>query len=183
MEDLKNESNKQFNIILAVSALAFAFLVWLIYFKAPTQVNDQGAIVMVMLLPKINAFLNGLCTIALIVGYIFIKNGNKSAHIKSMMMAFVFSSLFLIGYILYHTFHGETKFIAQGTIRPIYFFILISHIILSAATLPMALMTFYLGIKSKFERHKKWARWTFPIWLYVSITGVVIFAFLEFLNK
>ncbi|MGK0367955.1 MAG: putative membrane protein, partial [Thermoproteota archaeon] len=106
MEDLKNESNKQFNIILAVSALAFAFLVWLIYFKAPTQVNDQGAIVMVMLLPKINAFLNGLCTIALIVGYIFIKNGNKSAHIKSMMMAFVFSSLFLIGYILYHTFHG-----------------------------------------------------------------------------
>ena len=99
-----------------------------------------------------------------------------------MFSATFTSALFLVSYITYHHFHGDTKFVAVGTIRPIYFGILISHILLSAIQVPLILSTLYLALTRKFVKHKKIARITFPIWLYVSVTGVVIFIMLSQFN-
>jgi len=168
-------------LIIPVSVLALSFLIWLIYIKQGTQYSPTST--WIFALPAVNASLNFLSASFMVLGLVAIKNGKRLTHQRWMTSAFVASSLFLVGYILYHFFHGETKFIAQGPIRYIYFFILISHIVLSAVALPMILRTFYLGWSQKWERHKKLARWTFPIWFYVSVTGVIIFFFLKFLNK
>lgn len=169
---------KEISIVFVVSFLAIAFLVWLIYVKPQTD-HGLGWIKHVAI---VNAAFNFLSATFLIKGYRHIKKGQRKQHIQSMMTAFVFSSLFLVGYIIYHHFHGETKFLAQGLIRPIYFFILISHILLSVPTLPMVLTTFTLGLRQRYEIHKKWARWTFPLWLYVSVTGVLVTVILKIFN-
>lgn len=165
--------------ILGVTALALSFLFWLIYFRDPITTSDMG---FVKLLPVVNAFLNLLAAFFLIRGYFQIKGQKKIAHEKSMKLAFLCSALFLVSYIIYHFFHGDTKFLGQGFIRPIYFFILISHILLSVIALPMVLMTFFLALKKRWVAHKKIAKWTFPIWLYVSVTGVLIFLLLKIFN-
>jgi putative membrane protein len=96
-----------------------------------------------------------------------------------MLAALLFSALFLISYIVYHTFHGDSKFLGEGWIRPVYFFVLISHIALSGICLPMILVTVSLSLLKHFPIHKRWARWTFPIWAYVSVTGVAIYLMLK----
>ena len=96
-----------------------------------------------------------------------------------MLGALVCSTLFLISYVVYHNFHGDTKFTGQGLVRPIYFFILISHIVLSAVVVPMILTSLYLALAGRLATHKRVSRYTFPIWLYVSVTGVLIFAMLK----
>ena len=133
-------------------------------------------------LPALNALLNSLTTIFLISGIVFIKNNMAKWHIRSMLLATLTSAVFLISYITYHHFHGDTKFLAQGAVRTIYFIILISHILLSAVQVPLILSTLYLGLTKKYEKHRKVAKITFPIWLYVSITGVLIFVFLKWFN-
>ena len=134
------------------------------------------------LLPSLNAGLNFLSAFCLILGVSAIKKGLQDTHKRYMLSAFAASTLFLIGYLIYHTFHGDTLFTGQGFIRPIYFFILISHIILTIAALPMILTTFFLALIQNFEFHKKLARWTFPIWLYISVTGVLIYFMLRIYN-
>jgi putative membrane protein len=99
-----------------------------------------------------------------------------------MYAATITSALFLLGYISYHHFHGDTKFIATGAIRPLYFGVLISHILLSATQVPLILSTLYFALTQQFVKHKKTAKITFPIWLYVSVTGVIIFIFLKYFN-
>jgi putative membrane protein len=99
-----------------------------------------------------------------------------------MVSALVLSALFLISYLTYHHFQGDTRFLATGLIRPIYFFILISHIILSVAVLPMVLITVFHALRGRFSNHKKIARYTFPVWLYVSVTGVLVFLMLNVFN-
>ena len=165
-----------FSIIGLVSGIAIIFLFWLIYFMNPIKVDSTN---LVKALPYLNAFLNSCSAVFLVLGVRFIKKGQREKHIKYMITSFLFSATFLISYITYHTLHGDTKFLATGAIRPIYFFILISHIVLSIGALPMVLSTFYLGWQKKWETHKKLAKWTYPIWLYVSVTGVLVVAILK----
>ena len=168
------------SIIFLVSALALSGLVWVIYFgpKDSTGYSKE----FVEFLPVLNASLNSLASVFLVVGYIFIKKKNEIMHRNMMISAFVASSLFLISYLVYHYAHGDTKFINVGFIKYSYFFILISHIILSGLVLPLIFTTFYYILTNNRVKHKKFARITFPLWLYVSVTGVLVFFYLRFFN-
>lgn len=162
-------------VIFAVSAAAILFLLWLLYVhQAPA-----GFATRLMFLPALNAVLNGLSALSLCIGFYFIRRRDIPAHRASMMAAFLFSSLFLVSYITNHALHGDTLFPHIGTIRTIYLIILSSHILLSIIALPMVLITFFLSLTGRFPQHKRIARFTFPIWLYVSVTGVVVFALLS----
>jgi putative membrane protein len=173
-----NSEKKVYSIIIAASLLVMAFLVWLIYFK-PSVESD---LTFINLLPILNAFFNILTSMFLVMGFKFVKNGKIELHKKMMFAATVSSACFLISYIAYHYFHGDSKFLGTGTLRLVYFFILITHITLSAIQVPLILSTLYLGLASKTAQHRKLARFTFPIWLYVSVTGVLIFVFLRWFN-
>jgi putative membrane protein len=129
-------------------------------------------------LPWLNAILNGSTAVLLVIGYILIRRRQINRHRTVMITAFALSSLFLVSYVILHTVAGSTKFLGQGWIRPLYFIILISHIILSAAVLPLALTTLYQGWVRSFRQHRRIARWTYPIWLYTSISGVVVYLIL-----
>jgi putative membrane protein len=157
--------------ISVVSALALGALFYLIYGRESTG-EYAGSVVF---LPAVNAACNAITTILIVLGLRAIRRGDREGHRRHMLAAFATSTLFLIGYIVYHSVHGDTKFPGQGWVRPAYFFVLISHIVLSMIALPMVLGTFWLGLTRRFERHRKLARWTYPVWLYVSVTGVVIF--------
>lgn len=135
------------------------------------------------LLPSLNAGLNATSAFLLVLGVIFIRQGAWTGHALCMCSAMVTSTLFLVSYLTYHFFHGSTPFTGTGWIRPVYFGILISHTLLAAAVLPLAWTSLILALRSRFERHVKWARVTFPIWLYVSVTGVVIYWMLYRLGK
>lgn len=136
---------------------------------------DNGII---HLLPHFQAFCNSASTTLLLCGGYFISKKDKETHKKCMAGAFLASTLFLISYLTYHSVAGGLKFGGQGTVRGIYFFILGTHTILAAVALPMILVTFYRALKENFEKHKKIAPWTLGVWLYVSVTGVVIYAML-----
>ena len=127
-------------------------------------------------LPAVNATLNGLSAIFLTLGFIFIKRGNKIAHRNCMVAALTSSTVFLACYLTYHfTVKTVTHFVNPEWFRPVYLTILISHTILAVAILPLIAMTLTRAVKQNFERHKKIARWTWPLWMYVSVTGVVIY--------
>ncbi len=129
-------------------------------------------------LPAVNASLNAVCTGLLVAGYIFIRSGNKRAHIACMALALVTSALFLTSYLIYHANAGSVKFTHEGFIRPVYYAILLSHILLAMVIVPLVLATVVPALRRRFEFHKKLARWTLPLWLYVSVTGVLIYAML-----
>jgi uncharacterized membrane protein YozB (DUF420 family) len=129
-------------------------------------------------LPHLNAFLNSTSAIFLIVGYLFIKFGRIEAHRNCQVTAVVTSTLFLISYLTYHYYHGETAFPGHGIVRPIYFTILITHVILAIVIVPMVLITLYRATRADFTRHRRIARWTLPLWLYVSVTGVIVYLML-----
>ncbi len=126
-------------------------------------------------LPHLNALLNGSCALLLAAGYLSIRGGRIQLHRYLMGSAFLVSVLFLISYLTYHFIHGATRFQGTGVIRLVYFFILITHTILAALIVPLILRTLYLALRNRFADHKKIARWTFPLWLYVSVTGVVVY--------
>lgn len=135
-------------------------------------------------LPTVNAGLNSLATVLLIVGFVLIKRGRRDAHKKVMLTAFATSILFLGFYLGYHfalkhyTGASSQPFLGQGAIKPVYFTILITHVILAAAVPVLALITIYRGLKAQWEKHRRIAKVTFPIWLYVSVTGVIIYLML-----
>lgn len=129
-------------------------------------------------LPALNATLNGLAAVFLVVAYVLIRNGQRDLHKRFMLAALTTSALFLVSYVIYHYNAGSKPFEGQGAIRYVYFAILISHVVLAALILPLALVTTARGLRSQFDRHVKVARWTFPLWLYVSVTGVVIYVML-----
>jgi uncharacterized membrane protein YozB (DUF420 family) len=126
-------------------------------------------------LPSVNATLNALSAILLIAGYTFIRSRNVKAHKTCMLAAFASSILFLISYLVYHYQVGSVPFKGQGGIRLVYFTILLTHTILATAVVPLALVTLFRAFKERFDRHRSIARWAFPIWLYVSVTGVVVY--------
>jgi len=166
---------KAIGLIVLISILAFIFLIWLIYYKEITPTTSAW----VAQLPALNALLNTTSTILILLGFRAIKRRDFIKHMKLMLTAFITSSLFLISYLVYHNFTGHTPFPGEGWIRPVYFFILITHIILSAFVVPLVLTSFYLAYSGKFKTHRKVSKWTFPVWLYVSVTGVVIFFMLN----
>lgn len=130
------------------------------------------------MLPAVNATLNAIAALCLSVGWFFIRRRDMRRHRAAMLSAFVMSSLFLVSYLVYHANVGSVPFQGQGAIRYVYFAILITHIILAALILPLALITLSRALSQKFDRHRAIARWTLPIWLYVSVTGVVIYVML-----
>ena len=126
-------------------------------------------------LPLVNATLNGIATVLLVTGYVFIRRGQRDAHRRAMLAAFSTSVLFLISYVVYHAQAGSRPFTGQGPIRTVYFTILISHIVLAALTPLLAGLTLWRGLQGRFDRHVRLARWTLPIWLYVSVTGIAVY--------
>jgi putative membrane protein len=168
-------------VILTIGSLsltAVLFLLWLIYGReAPAGRPDTGAF-----LPGLNATMNALGACCLGLGYWGIRKGNLKLHIGSMITATAFSALFLVGYIVHHSIHGDTPFLAQGAIRQVYFATLISHIAVTIAALPMILIVLYLALTRRFSVHRRWARWTLPLWFYASVTGVAIFGLLRAFN-
>ena len=161
--------------ILPLSAAIAGFLVWLIYLKT----TRAPAPPWIGALPAANALFNSCSAVALAAGWFSIKRGNRVAHARCMLTAVAFSALFLVSYVVYHNFHGDTRFPGQGLIRPVYFFILISHIGLSIVALPMILSTLFYAATRRFDSHRGIARFTLPVWFYVSVTGVVVFALLR----
>ncbi len=133
---------------------------------------------MIGLLPSLNAVLNSSSALLLVIGHRYIKKGITRQHRRYMISAFAVSLLFLCSYLVYHAFHGTTRFSGEGWIRPVYFAILISHTILAAVTAPLAIVTLRYGLKDNKNKHKRIAKITYPIWLYVSVTGVVIYLML-----
>jgi putative membrane protein len=160
--------------ILVVSAAASAFLFWLIYVHPAAASSTQYAF-----LPALNALLNGLSATALLIGYTFIRAHRIKAHRASMITAFAFSTLFLLSYIAHHALHGDVRYPAHAALRSVYLPLLASHIILAVVALPLVLVTFFFSLSGRIPQHRKIARWTFPIWLYVSVTGVVTYMMLR----
>jgi putative membrane protein len=161
-----------FRIIMAVSV--FVFLLVFILNKKILPVPETIPS-FVYSLPKLNAFINGTCSILLLLSLYMIKQKNIEAHKKINILTFILSSLFLVFYITYHWLGQETSFPAGNPLRPTYLVILISHIILAVAVLPLILLSFHNGLQMQVEKHKKLVRWAFPIWLYVTVTGVIVY--------
>src|SRR5215472_13940673 len=161
--------------ILLISVGAIVFLLWLIYIHP--AIDESGE--RYAFLPGLNALLNGLSAAALTAGFIFIRARKINAHWRAMTTAFVFSTLFLVGYILHHALHGDVRYPVHAALRSVYLPLLASHIILATVALPLVLVTFFFSLSGRIPQHRKVARWTFPIWLYVSVTGVVTYVMLR----
>jgi len=129
-------------------------------------------------LPAVNASLNALSGLLLLTGYVMIRTRRIQQHRRCMIAAFITSSVFLVSYIVYHAQVGSVPFTRQGFVRPMYFAILVTHVTLAAAVVPLALVTLTRGLKGQYPQHIRIARWTFPIWLYVSVTGVLVYVLL-----
>jgi putative membrane protein len=168
---LKRNDRPAYAIIAVLSVVVFAVVVMLGEFKLANL--DLGFDPHIF--AKINAFINSIVSILLIYGLVLVKQKKFVQHRNTMLTAFGFSSLFLVSYILHHLFTVDTHFGGQGAIRFFYFPLLITHIFLAATILPFILLTTYRGLTSDFAKHKKIARITYPIWLYVSISGVVVY--------
>ncbi len=154
-----------------VSALVVAAVGFLLLGRTP-QIGDVHD---VSVLPVVNAFLNGTSAALLTAGYFFIRQRKVTAHMTCMLTAFGVSSLFLVSYVVYHYQAGSRAFGGQGWIRGVYYPLLISHIGLAALIVPFALTTIYRAWRGQFGRHMRIARWTLPLWLYVSVTGVIVY--------
>jgi len=161
--------------ILVISAAATLFLFWLIYIHPAADTSGAHY----AFLPALNAVFNGLAAISLLIGYTFIRARRIAAHRASMITAFVFSTLFLVSYILHHALHGDVRYPLHAAYRSIYLPLLASHIVLATVALPMVLVTFFFSLSGRIPQHRRIARWTFPLWLYVSVTGVITFVMLR----
>lgn len=129
-------------------------------------------------LPAVNATLNAASGVLLAIGYFLIRRRRIEQHRRVMVAAFTTSTLFLVCYVIYHLQVGSVPFTREGLVRPIYFAILITHVVLAAAVLPLALVTLSRGLQARYPRHRAIARWTLPLWLYVSVTGVLVYVLL-----
>lgn len=161
-----------FRLIMAISVVVFVAVVVLNKKILPIPETVPSFIYS---FPKINAFINGTCSVLLLLSLYNIKQKNIEVHKKLNVLTFILSALFLVLYITYHWLAHETSYPADNPLRPLYFTILISHIILAALVLPLILLSFHKGLQMQVEKHRKLVRWSFPIWLYVTISGVVVY--------
>jgi len=132
-------------------------------------------------LPHLNASLNALSFLLLLSGFYFIRRRRVAAHRACMTAALAVSGLFLVSYVVYHYNYGSVRFAGQGAVRPVYFLILITHVVLAAAIVPLVVVTVRRAVRGDYERHRRVARWTYPLWLYVSVTGVLVYVMLYWL--
>lgn len=160
-----------FNAVL--STVAVAFIAFILLRSHSASGPDLS------FLPAVNACFNALSAVCLVAGYVAIRQRKIGVHRLLMVGAFACSSLFLVGYLSYHSVHGDTKFAGVGPIRLFYFALLVSHVLLSLSVVPLALTSFYFAFTRSFPRHRRLNRVFLPIWLYVSVTGVVIFFMLR----
>lgn len=172
------KDNKVISLGISLGSIISLFLVWFIYFKTEVTVRPDW----LTHIPLANAVCNALSAFNLVYAVMAIKKGMKTVHIRHIAIAMFFSAVFLVGYLVFHHYIGDTKFTGTGAIRPIYFFILITHIILSIVVVPLIIITVTFALTQAHDKHKKFAKWTFPIWLYVSVTGVLIFILLKAFN-
>lgn len=174
-EALSRADTRFFVFNAVVSAAALALLAYLLLWHG----GMTGTDVDLRFMPAVNAGMNALCATLLTAGWIAIRRGNKTLHKYLMVAGFAASALFLVGYLAYHAVHGDTKFAGEGLIRGIYLSILASHVLLSMPVVPAALTLFYFAFRGSFQRHKKVGRVALPVWIYVSVTGVVVFFMLR----
>jgi putative membrane protein len=157
-----------------VSVAALSLLGWLLL------IRHGGAVgVDLRFMPAVNACLNALSASLLVAGWVAIKRGARRLHQYLMVSTFASSALFLVGYLAYHYVHGDTKYAGDGAMRTVYLGVLASHVLLSAPVVPLALVAFYFAWRQDFRRHRKVTRWLAPIWLYVSVTGVLVYFLLR----
>lgn len=165
-----SESPKTLAVVMALSLTVFAAVAATLYWVPATPSNVGPTPLATM-----NACLNGLAGIGLVLGYVYVRQGKLRAHRMAMLFAFGASSLFLVTYLLHHAQVGSVPFQQQGFIRKVYFALLVPHIVLAAAVVPLALLTIYRGWTNRVERHRAIARITLPIWLFVSLSGVLVY--------
>lgn len=169
---LKAVSEKSLSLVIYSLAIVVVSLVaFLIYFPKMLAFGNLD----VSYLPRLNAFINATCSVLLVTGYIFIRQRNFAAHKVMMLSTFALSCIFLLSYVTYHANAPSTRFGGEGLVKTIYFLVLVSHIILAAIIVPLALFTIVRSWRGEFEKHKRIARWTLPIWLYVTLTGVIVY--------
>src|SRR5580693_6151078 len=166
---------KATGLVLAASAVALLVLVGVIYGHGRAAAVPAW----VSWLPAVNALLNATSAVFLVLAYRAIRRRDVVTHSRRVLTSLGASALFLVSYIVYHSVHGDTPFGGSGLLRPVYFFILITHVVLSAVALPLVFLSLFFSLSGRFPRHKKIARYTFPVWLYVSVTGVLVFALLR----
>lgn len=159
-----------FKIIIGLSVIVFGVIV--ILYNLP---KAEAIPSFVKYLPTLNACINATCTALLLISYNAIRNKKVVLHKALNITTFILSALFLVSYILFHSFGIETKFPTENVMRPLYLFILLTHILLAAVVLPLVLVSFYFGLTGQIAKHRKATRWSFPIWLYVTSTGVLVY--------
>jgi len=168
-------SEKSISILIIFVSVLVPGLVAVLFYISPPEFATN---VNLTFFPKFHALLNSLTAICLITGVYFIKKKKIRKHRASMLTAFFLSAVFLLSYVTYHSLHESTPYPGTGLIRTVYLVILVSHIILAALILPLILFTFAKALNNKIAQHRKLARWTFPLWLYVAVTGVLVYLFM-----
>lgn len=175
---LNNEQTKFMNdkfVFRLVATLSVVVFVAVIVLNKKILPVPETIPSFVYQLPKLNAFLNGTCSVLLIASFLAIRKKNIALHKRINLFAFFLSALFLVSYVSYHWLAQETVFPKDNALRPVYLFILITHIILAAVVLPLVLLSFYRGLQMQVDKHRKLVRFAFPIWLYVTVTGVIVY--------
>ena len=162
-------------VLQTIGVLSLAVVLVVGYLVLGRRADHDGAPGVAASLPLVNACLNATSAALLTAGYVFIRRRHVTAHKACMVSALLVSTLFLVSYVVYHSLAGSRPFEGQGWIRAVYFPLLVSHIVLAAAIVPLALVTVYRALQGSFARHVRIARWTLPIWLYVSVTGVLVY--------
>lgn len=173
---IKSSERTIFRIVFSVSILVFLLVILLNKRIIPTP---ETIPTFAYYLPQLNAFINGTCFILLLISFYFVRKKQYKVHQKINITAFFLSALFLISYVTYHYLIPETKFGGEGWLKNFYYFILITHIILAACVFPLILLSFYYGLNDKRPKHRKIVRWSFPIWVYVTFTGVLVYLLLS----
>jgi len=168
----KKPLSDRFYLRLIYTLSAVVFLLVLLLSRLP---KAETVPAFVAWLPKLNAFLNGTCTVVLLISYYFIRKKKVAIHRRLNLLAVGLSTIFLLSYVTFHSFGVETRFPAENPLRPVYLFILVTHILLAAVVLPLVLLSLYRGLTNQVQRHRKITRWSFPVWLYVTVTGVIVY--------
>jgi putative membrane protein len=176
LEELRGVSPRGAAPVIAMVSVALLGVLLVVLYGHHAARSAPG---WVAVLPGLNAMLNATSACFLVLAYRAVRRRAFAAHAHHMLRALVASSLFLVSYLVYHSIHGDSTFAGHGAVRPVYFFILITHVGLSAVALPLIISSFFLSLSGRYAMHKRLSRYTLPIWLYVSVTGVLVFAFLK----
>ena len=167
-------------LTFGVSVVVVGFLFWLLYFRTGSGTPPSPAL---RHLPALNAALNGLSALLLVGGYLSVRRRAYRRHMRFMLAALVTSTVFFASYVTYHHYFGSTKFTGTGFVKPVYFFVLLTHIVLAAAVVPMILFSFFTALSGRLTAHRRLSRYTLPVWLYVSVTGVAVFLMLKLFSR